>query len=193
MEQERSYFTHYLNDQEPLIGLRKLVFLTATESGLTKGEHHWAYSVAALLTENLQPQFDDGSLIPLRNQAIEADGKQILWMDQNRGIWAADNEHPEKDLHPHFIEGPEGYVTPQDLPLQFRLACEGTIKDHHFISATCKGRSCQVDGCKEPAAHKVAEEIPEDDPLQIRHEFTCYVCCGHFRQIMGSAVFCPKE
>ena len=60
---------------------------------------------------------------------------------------------------------------------------------HHFVSTRCNGEKCRI--CKKPAAHKVGEEIPSDDPFQQRHEFTAYVCCEHFRLIMGNAVFCP--
>lgn len=43
--------------------------------------------------------------------------------------------------------------------------------------------------CGEPATHKVGEEIPIDDPER-RHNFTVYVCCHHFAQLFGNAVFC---
>ena len=44
--------------------------------------------------------------------------------------------------------------------------------------------------CAEPATHKVGEEIPSDDPELMRHNYTAYVCCKHFRLIFGSAVPC---
>ena len=59
--------------------------------------------------------------------------------------------------------------------------------------------------CGESATHKIAEEIPHDEPhpkvwndaktqpiTMSRHEFTAYVCCDCFRFIFGDAVFCPE-
>ncbi len=57
----------------------------------------------------------------------------------------------------------------------------------HFVSRYCKGRKCQISGCQNPASHKVGEEIPDDDPDQTGHNLTAYVCCEHFRFIMGPA------
>ncbi len=75
----------------------------------------------------------------------------------------------------------------------------------HFISASCGGEHCRI--CGEPATHKVGEEIPHDEPnpwpmatakfMSIRgagrHNFTAYVCCRHFRELFGDAVFCPPS
>ncbi len=68
----------------------------------------------------------------------------------------------------------------------------------HFVSSSCEGEKCSM--CGAPAAHKVGEEIAGDDPtawqtvlghdLQIRHNYTAYVCCTHFRAIFGAAVPC---
>lgn len=62
----------------------------------------------------------------------------------------------------------------------------------HFISTRCKGERCRM--CREPATHKIGEEIPSDDPNgPFRHEFTAYICCKCFFMIMGPAVFCQKS
>jgi hypothetical protein len=45
----------------------------------------------------------------------------------------------------------------------------------HFVSASCVGEKCSM--CHSPATHKVGEEIPHDDPNQMRHNYTAYVCC----------------
>ena len=58
----------------------------------------------------------------------------------------------------------------------------------HFVSGSCGGESCSM--CGAQATHKVGEEIQWDDPQQLRHNFTAYVCCDHFRAIFGSAVPC---
>lgn len=60
----------------------------------------------------------------------------------------------------------------------------------HFISASCRGEKCHI--CGVPAAHKVGEEIASDDPNPSRHNFTAYVCCEHFRTIMGPTVPCSR-
>jgi len=60
----------------------------------------------------------------------------------------------------------------------------------HFISSTCEGEKCF---CGEPATHKIGEEIPHDDPSQMRHNYTAYVCCEHFRQLFGEAVQCKNK
>lgn len=69
----------------------------------------------------------------------------------------------------------------------------------HFVSSTTKGEICRITvyessmvwPCDAPATHKIGEEIAFDDPFAARHNFTTYVCCDHFREIMGNAVFCP--
>ena len=61
----------------------------------------------------------------------------------------------------------------------------------HFVSASCRGEKCSI--CKSPATHKVGEEIMSDDPNPIRHNLTAYVCCEHFRLIMGPAVPCLRS
>ncbi len=53
----------------------------------------------------------------------------------------------------------------------------------HFVSASCDGERCRV--CGKPATHKLGEEILHDDPNPARHNLTAYVCCQHFREIVG--------
>lgn len=60
----------------------------------------------------------------------------------------------------------------------------------HFISTSCRSESCRI--CKTPATHKIGEEVPNGKSLWTGHEFTAYVCCEHFRLLMGPAVFCPE-
>ena len=65
----------------------------------------------------------------------------------------------------------------------------------HFVSASCKGEICamciDLDQDERQATHKVGEEIPHDDPNPARHNLTTYVCCEHFRLIMGKEA-CEK-
>lgn len=66
--------------------------------------------------------------------------------------------------------------------------------DDHFVSASCEGESCSVchkNGERVPATHKLGEEIAHDDPFQMRHNLTAYVCCVHFKQVLGPATGCP--
>lgn len=58
----------------------------------------------------------------------------------------------------------------------------------HPVSGTCGGEVCFL--CGADATHKVGEEIPYDDPMKNRHNFTSYVCCQHFYAIFGGAVPC---
>jgi hypothetical protein len=51
-----------------------------------------------------------------------------------------------------------------------------------FVSATCEGERCH---CGKPAAKKVGEEIPFDDPAPARHSLTAYVCADHYAELMG--------
>lgn len=56
----------------------------------------------------------------------------------------------------------------------------------HFVSESCRGELCA--GCwheKRPATHKLGEEILHDDPNPVRHNLTAYVCCTHFRLVVG--------
>lgn len=52
----------------------------------------------------------------------------------------------------------------------------------HAVSAACRGEHCSM--CRQPATHKVGEEILFDDPNPIRHNLTAYVCCWHFGLMM---------
>lgn len=68
----------------------------------------------------------------------------------------------------------------------------------HFVSKSCEGELCGM--CyreRKPAraaTHKIGEEIPHDDPVQgLRHNYTQYVCCMHFKIVMGHAVSCPHS
>lgn len=38
--------------------------------------------------------------------------------------------------------------------------------------------------CDHAATHKVGEEIAHDDPNQIRHNLTAYICCDCFGKIV---------
>lgn len=58
----------------------------------------------------------------------------------------------------------------------------------HFVSKCCKGEKCNM--CGSPATHKVGEEVFDDDPRNPGHNLTAYVCCKHFKKIMGPAVKC---
>lgn len=81
----------------------------------------------------------------------------------------------------------------------------------HFISARCASERC---ACGKPATHKLAEEIPNDEPCAIcdgcfifrgepcpsmchlgigvvRHALTAYVCCACFTRVLGPATGCP--
>lgn len=60
----------------------------------------------------------------------------------------------------------------------------------HFVSGCCQGEKCF---CGKDATHKIEETIFNDDPIQMRHPFTSYICCDCFRKIFGTAVACPVE
>jgi hypothetical protein len=60
---------------------------------------------------------------------------------------------------------------------------EAQKKSGHFVSSTCIGEICRM--CQKPATHKVGEEVADDDPHLIRHNYTAYVCCGCFAMIFG--------
>jgi hypothetical protein len=64
---------------------------------------------------------------------------------------------------------------------------------NHFVSSSCEGEFCNMCEGLVPATHKVGEEIPNDDPNGHRHNYTAYVCCKHFKAILGRAVPCQVE
>lgn len=67
------------------------------------------------------------------------------------------------------------------------LLPKGTLP--HFVNPTSEHCMCGA-----PATHKVGEEIPHNEPSPWgRHNFTAYVCCTHFRELFGPAVFCPND
>jgi hypothetical protein len=65
----------------------------------------------------------------------------------------------------------------------------------HFVSASCEGERCGyillTAICGAPATHKVEEAIMHDDPNPNRHPLVQYVCCAHFKKIVGRAAPCP--
>jgi hypothetical protein len=65
---------------------------------------------------------------------------------------------------------------------------------NHHVSASCEGEICgpcfREWKVRCPARHKLVEEIPYGDPNPIRDELTQYVCCEHFRLIVGGAAPC---
>ena len=65
---------------------------------------------------------------------------------------------------------------------------EMSEKPSHPVSQCCVGERCGV--CRQAATHKVSEVIFDDDPDPHRHPFTSYLCCQHFRLIMGNAAPC---
>lgn len=71
--------------------------------------------------------------------------------------------------------------------------------ERHFVSPTCEGEICF---CGKNATHKIGEEIcnfewdAQPEPMKglaTRHNFTQYVCCQCFTNIMGNATFCGLE
>jgi hypothetical protein len=60
----------------------------------------------------------------------------------------------------------------------------------HFVSGACGGEVCVH--CGRPATHKVGEEIAYDDPRQVRHNLTAYVCCAVFRALFRN-VACTEK
>lgn len=57
------------------------------------------------------------------------------------------------------------------------------ISFYHHISQCCKGENCAV--CGRDATHKAEEVVFPDDPFQVRHTFTAYLCCEHFGMVFG--------
>lgn len=54
------------------------------------------------------------------------------------------------------------------------------IGGEHF-----EGEKCMV--CRDKTSHKVGEHTYEGHPMFKMHEFTSYLCCTHFIEIMGPA------
>lgn len=67
------------------------------------------------------------------------------------------------------------------------------LPESHYIGRAMIGRKCSL--CSEPASHKISEDIPPDDPaIYCRPCHISFVCCEHFKKIMGPSVSCqPKH
>lgn len=70
--------------------------------------------------------------------------------------------------------------------------------DEHYISESNTEHVCGM--CGAQATHKIEEAIPSDEPGQSefesqRHEFTNWICCKHFGEVMGPAAvaWCGQE
>ena len=62
----------------------------------------------------------------------------------------------------------------------------------HSVSESCAGEVCgpclrEAANNRVPATHKVSEETAADDPNQVRHNLTQYVCCSCFIELMGAS------
>ncbi len=68
------------------------------------------------------------------------------------------------------------------------MDAQAVLNSYHS-SASCRGERCSV--CGADATHKLGEEIMHDDPFPERHNLTAYVCCEHFRMVLGPATRCP--
>lgn len=53
----------------------------------------------------------------------------------------------------------------------------------HPVMPECRGEKCRI--CGGQAHHKVGEEMSDGEPYPFRHNLTAYLCCWHFRQVMG--------
>ena len=51
----------------------------------------------------------------------------------------------------------------------------------HMVKSWCGQERCHHEGCREVATHKVDEVSGPEDV----HPLTAYLCCVHFREIMG--------
>ena len=56
----------------------------------------------------------------------------------------------------------------------------------HYILDSAQGERCQM--CCNPATHKIGEEVPDDHPANRRHNWTNYLCCPCFGNVLGPAV-----
>ena len=64
--------------------------------------------------------------------------------------------------------------------------------NRHYIGREVVGKKCAI--CGADATHKISEEMTGDDPMiYCRPVHAAYVCCEHFRMIMGSDVACPVD
>lgn len=61
----------------------------------------------------------------------------------------------------------------------------------HFVSASLAQQVCSV--CGKPATHKIGEEHGSDDRRRIFHNLTNWLCCQHFRMVIGPAAVCGIE
>lgn len=62
------------------------------------------------------------------------------------------------------------------------------MSEEHLIHLSAKGERCF---CGADATHKVGEERHYHDPYyNYRHNFTQYVCCQCFTNILGNATLC---
>ena len=74
-------------------------------------------------------------------------------------------------------------MTELDLKNEAPADAKPVLADSGFVSGSCKGEICSV--CGKPATNKLEETIFWDDPNQMRHPLTAYVCREHFRMIVG--------
>jgi hypothetical protein len=70
-----------------------------------------------------------------------------------------------------------------DLKTETPTDLNNVLTDSGFVSGCCKGEICSV--CGKDATNKLEEKIFHDDPNNMRHPLTAYVCREHFRMIVG--------
>lgn len=74
-----------------------------------------------------------------------------------------------------------------DLKLWMKLKLQLKIRHFYRMNQIWKSKYCQGEKCRcgNDAIAKVGEEIFDDDPNPIRHNFTAYICKEHFEELFG--------
>lgn len=85
------------------------------------------------------------------------------------------------------VKHPDPRLTCVRYYLMGSMDAQAVLGSYHS-SASCRGEQCSV--CGIDATHKLGEEIMHDDPFPERHNLTAYVCCEHFRMVLGPATRC---
>ncbi len=91
------FVTHYVPDDPPTRGLRRISFLTTTEDPNDE-LYYMGYELGRGFTEkDLEPKLESGGVVRI-TVPHKIDKDQGVWMDENHAIWIADYHNPLGDL-----------------------------------------------------------------------------------------------
>lgn len=91
------YITHFVVEDPPVEGMRRLAFYTATFESRRENKYYSGFGLHKAYTlQNLEGMLKAQSVIPIPNP-VEVDLNDGVWLDAEENVWIADRKNPYTD------------------------------------------------------------------------------------------------